>query len=95
MGGQVYSDVKSNYTDLELTFSNISNAQASQFKAIARQVGIHQSFFVQIEDSSASNDPFDEPYYVKFRDLSGSKVDGIDDSDELSWNMTLELEEQL
>ena len=95
LGGQIYSDIKSEFGTLELSFSQISNAQAKQFHSIAKSVGIHQSIFVQVEDSGASSDPFDKVWYVKFSDLSSKNVDGIDDSSELAWNMTLEFEEQL
>jgi hypothetical protein len=90
-GGQIYTDVRDNFRNLRLNFSDIPDAQKAEFQTAAQAMGIHTSFFQQV-DESASGELL-EIVYVKFRRIPKFKASGMDS--DLTWTTVFETYEQL
>jgi len=93
IGGQTWSDVREQFRTFSGTASAISQASADSLESIAAQVGTHTPFFVKLNTSDATSVPTGEYLYVKFKSLTGRKVESYDG--EYKWNVKIELEEQL
>jgi len=95
LGGQSYTEQRKQYREIRIPFDMMPGEQVNEILGIARQVGTHTAFFIQIQDTLAdlNRDVLDEVLYVKFKDLSDKEVRGVDV--DLLWKLQLDVEEQL
>jgi hypothetical protein len=95
IGGQNYTEQRKQFREFRVPFDQLPGTQVNEILAIARRVGTHTAFFMQIQDTLAdlNGDVLDEVVYVKFKDLLDKEVRGVDA--ELLWKLQLDMEEQL
>jgi hypothetical protein len=92
ISGQSYSDIRSQYDEIEIEFPDmIGETQSGQMIALAHYCGTHTPFFVSIEPS---NKGYAWLYYVKAKSLTARTVHHINGSTVL-WKASLKLAEEL
>lgn len=91
-GGQIYTDVRSNYRVINLDWAAVPQADVTALDTIAVAVGTFKSFFVQID--TASSGELAEVLYVKFQKPIRPKTDGMDGAG-LTYAFDMDLEEML
>lgn len=92
-GGQIYADVQSGFRTKEVDFEAIPQTQRDAFRTFADYVGIHTSFWIQIDETLAGE--FPEALYCKLSEKPTFKPHGFYPTGGLAWDTTLKLEEQL
>jgi hypothetical protein len=94
IGGQVYSNVRSNYREVNVDFSGITTTQSGTVKTLSEYLGTGKSWFFQPLTSGTGE--VAEIYYVKFKRLPQREGDGVHGSDGLpAWKFSFEIEEEL
>ncbi len=92
LGGQTYSEIKSQYDVLKISFPGVmSDAQSSVLIALAAACGTHTPFFVDIDPTDK---PYDWLYYVKATSLKGRKVT-MNNGTTILWDTSMELAEEV
>lgn len=94
IGGQTYTDKRETFRSVDLDFTYVSDVEAGTFKNIAESVGIADSFFLVADEVATSQPELSTPIYVKFNKLPKFTVSGHDGG-AITWDTSLELEEQL
>lgn len=89
--GQSYVDLRDKFRTFTCDFSRIPQSEVTSMRALADYVGTSISFFQQVD--AAGSAPLNECVYVKLRKNIKPDVAGMDS--DLTWNITLEAEEQL
>jgi len=91
IGGQTYSDERSIYHQVKVSFDLISNTQMAQFKTIAEAVGTHTPLFIDIDRTNMAYAWF---YYVKYASFSARKVK-LHPSNSPLWSTKMTFNEEL
>ncbi len=91
VGQQTYADQRSKYRNIDLKFSDIPKAQADSFDTVFDAVGMHTSFFIQVDQAGSGE--LAELIYVKFRSEPDYPVSSFDAN--YFFNTALELQEQV
>ncbi len=93
LGGQVYSEVRNQYSRFSLQCSYTEQEKTDWLIEMSDYVGTHTAFFVQVQESTGNlnESPLDDVYYVMLRDIIERDVESVDT--ELRYGVDLQLEE--
>ena len=92
LGGQTYSDIKSQYDKITIDFPGaMQEEQSDLLIGLADACGTHTPFFISVDPA---NRPYDWLWYVKATDLTGRKVK-LKNGATILWDTSLKLAEEL
>ncbi len=91
IGGQTFSEAKSQFRELTLNFPIVEETFRNDMDIIFKTVGTHTTFFIQVLTTT----PLDEFLYMKFTDSRSFSVNSWDSLTDPSWSHDTSMEEMI